>query len=50
MNLQYVDNNVASLLMKLLTVKTLTGELSIVKLEALMRIKDTQYLNSRIAL
>lgn len=50
MNLQCVDNKVVSLLMELLTVQMLTGELSIVKLEALMGMKDTQYLNSSIAL
>lgn len=50
MNLQYVDNKVASLLMELLTVQMLTGEPSIVKLEALMETKDTEYLNSSIAL
>lgn len=50
MNLQYVDNKVASLLMELLTVQMLTGEQSIVKLEALMGTKDTEYLNSSVAL
>lgn len=44
MNLQYVDNKVASLLMELLTVQMLTGELSIVTSEALMGTKDMEYL------
>lgn len=49
MNLQYVDNKVVSLLMELLTVQMLTGELSIVKLGALMGTKDREYLNPSVA-
>lgn len=49
MNLHYVNNKVASLLMELLTIPMLTGELSIVTREALMATRDKEYLNSSAA-